>query len=133
VVRALTAAAGTLPELSPVPVPADTAGFRRALLHEMTRDGVPEPEAYNVLVAAGEIPANDRRHGDGLAALRVGRVDGRFVCELYHRGPGIQDPPGYRPPRPGQADGAGVWVASQLTARLDFVSSLDAFATRLWV
>jgi hypothetical protein len=78
--------------------------------------------------------ANARRHGNGASALRVGRVDGRFVCELADHGPGIQDPlTGYLPPRPGHADAAGVWVARQLTARLEFVSTPHGFATRLWV
>jgi hypothetical protein len=30
-------------------------------------------------------------------------------------------------------DGAGFWVARQLTARLDFATTRDGFATRLWV
>jgi anti-sigma regulatory factor (Ser/Thr protein kinase) len=133
-VRALTPDAGALPGLRRLPLPADTAAFRRALLQEMTADGVPEPKAYNLLVAAGEIYANAGRHGNGASALRVGRVDGRFVCELADHGPGMQDPlTGYLPPRPGHAGGAGVWVARQLTARLDFVTTPQGFATRLWV
>jgi anti-sigma regulatory factor (Ser/Thr protein kinase) len=134
VVRALTPDAGPLPDLRALPLPTDTAGFRRVLLEEMAADGVAGPEAQNLLVAAGEIMANARRHGNGARALRVGRVDGRFVCELADHGPGISDPlTGYLPPRPGHGDGAGVWVARQLTDRLEFVSTPEGFATRLWV
>jgi anti-sigma regulatory factor (Ser/Thr protein kinase) len=134
VVRALTPGAVPLPDLRPLPLPTDTAAFRRTLLRAMNADGVPAPEAYDLLVAAGEIFANARSHGNGAGALRVGRVDGRFVCELSDRGAGIQDPlTGYLPPRPGHADGAGVWVARQLTSRLEFVSSPHGFATRLWI
>jgi hypothetical protein len=110
VVRALTPMAGPLPDLRTLPLPADTTALRHTLLHEMTADGVPAPEAYNLL------------------------VDGRFVFELSDHGPGPQDPlTGYLPPRPGHTGGAGVWVARQLTSRLEFVSTPDGFATRLWI
>jgi hypothetical protein len=72
--------------------------------------------------------------GNGASGRRVGRVDGRFVCEVSDHGAGVHDPlTGYLPPRRGHTDGAGVWVARQLTARLEFVSTADGFATRLWV
>jgi anti-sigma regulatory factor (Ser/Thr protein kinase) len=134
VVRGLTPDARPLPGLRPLPLPTDTAGFRRVLLEEMAADGVAMREAQNLVMAAGEILANARRHGNGAKALRVGPVDGRFVCELADHGPGISDPlTGYLPPRPGLDDGAGVWVARQLTDRLEFVSTPEGFATRLWV
>jgi anti-sigma regulatory factor (Ser/Thr protein kinase) len=134
VVRALAPDAHPLPDLRPLPLPADAAGFRHALLHELTADGVSAPEADNLLVAAGEIWSNAGRHGDGARGLRVGRVNGRFVCEISDHGPGVQDPlTGYLPPRPGHVGGAGVWVARQLTWRLEFVPSGRGLATRLWV
>jgi anti-sigma regulatory factor (Ser/Thr protein kinase) len=134
IVRALTPEAQALPGLRPLPLPTDTGAFRRALAQEMAADGVPAPDAQDLLMAAGEIWANARRHGKGARGVRVGRVDGRFVCELSEHGPGIQDPlSGYLPPRAGHADGVGVWVARQLTARLEFLSGRDGSATRLWV
>jgi hypothetical protein len=55
------------------------------------------------------------------------------VCEVSDHGPGIEDPlTGYLPPRPGHADGAGVWVARQLTHRLDFLPSPEGLTVRLW-
>ncbi len=63
VVRAHTPEVAALPDLRPLPLPSDATAFRRTLLHEMTADGVPAPEANNLLVAAGEILANAQRHG----------------------------------------------------------------------
>jgi anti-sigma regulatory factor (Ser/Thr protein kinase) len=133
VVFAHTPGAEALPGLRALPPPADTATFRRTLLHEMTADDVPVDEARNVLIAAGEIFSNARRHGHGAGALRVGRVNGSFVCELADHGSGFHDPlAGYLPPRPGQAEGAGLWVVRQLTSRLEFVTTAQGFATRIW-
>jgi anti-sigma regulatory factor (Ser/Thr protein kinase) len=134
VVRALTPDPAALPALRRLAVPTDGTALRRTLLREMEVDGVPALEAENLLVAASEILANADRHGNGVSGLRVGRVEGRFVLELADHGAGIQDPlTGYLPPRAGHGAGAGVWVARQLTSRLEFVSSPDGFATRLWV
>jgi hypothetical protein len=46
---------------------------------------------------------------------------------------GIDDPlAGFLPPRPGHADGAGLWVARQLTRQLELVSSAQGTTVRLW-
>jgi hypothetical protein len=72
------------------------------------------------------------RHGTGVEEVRVGRVDGRFVCEVIDRGRGFDDPlAGYLVPRPGR--GKGLWVASQLTWRLESFHSPLGFTVRLWL
>jgi anti-sigma regulatory factor (Ser/Thr protein kinase) len=64
--------------------------------------------------------------------VRLGQADGRFVCEIADHGPGLDDPlAGYLPPRPGR--GAGLWVARQLTRRLEMLSSERGLTTRLWI
>jgi hypothetical protein len=79
-----------------------------------------------------EIAANAVRHGTGVEEVRVGRVDGRFVCEVIDRGRGFDDPlAGYLVPRPGR--GKGLWVASQLTWRLESFHSPLGFTVRLWL
>jgi len=71
-------------------------------------------------------------HGGGVADVRVGRVDGRFVCEIEDRGAGFDDPAaGYLAPRPGV--GAGLWVARQLVWDLEFLRSPTGFTARLWL
>ena len=49
---------------------------------------VPESKALNMLLAANEVAVNAFEHAGGPEALRVGVVDGRFVCEISDRGPG---------------------------------------------
>jgi anti-sigma regulatory factor (Ser/Thr protein kinase) len=66
--------------------------------------------------------------------MRVGRVGDRFVCEISDNGGGHDDPlAGYMAPRPGAVDGAGLWVARQLTSSLDLISSADGLTVRLWI
>ena len=133
-VRALTPEAELLPDLRPVILAEDGRGFRLQLARELTADGMPEPEAKAMVLAAGEVVANAVRHGQGARAMRVGRVGGQFACEITDHGPGLDDPlAGYLPPGPEQAGGAGLWVARQLTSRLELLSSADGLTVRLWV
>jgi anti-sigma regulatory factor (Ser/Thr protein kinase) len=135
-VRSLTHEPEPLPGLRPVILAGDGHGhgFRLQLARELTADGVPEARATAMVVAAGEVVVNAERHGRGTRAMRVGRIDDRFVCEITDHGPGLDDPlAGYLPPGPEQAGGAGLWVARQLTARLELLSSADGLTVRLWV
>jgi anti-sigma regulatory factor (Ser/Thr protein kinase) len=85
-----------------------------------------------MLVAATEVATNAVRHGGGIEEVRVGRVDGRFVCEVIDRGGGFDDPvAGYLPPRPGR--GRGMWVARQLTWRVESFHSPRGFTVRTWL
>jgi anti-sigma regulatory factor (Ser/Thr protein kinase) len=132
-VRELASPAESLPELRPVPLHGAGRPFRVALLAEMAAAGVPEVDAEQLVLAAGEVLANALTHGGGSVAVRAGRGDGGFVCEISDAGAGLDDPmAGYLPPRPGAGGGAGLWVARQLTRRLDLVSSPDGLSVRLW-
>lgn len=116
--------------LRPVPLRAEAEERREGLARELVAEGVPPAKALDMLVAAEEVLANADRHGGGVAAVRVGRVDGRLVCEVVDHGPGFDDPlAGYRAPRAGL--GAGLWVARQLTWQLDFVRAPSGFTTRI--
>jgi anti-sigma regulatory factor (Ser/Thr protein kinase) len=85
-----------------------------------------------MLVAGTEVAANAVRHGAGIAEVRVGTVDGRFVCEVIDRGRGFDDPvAGYLAPREGT--GTGLWVARQLTWRVEIFDSPRGFTARLWL
>lgn len=133
-VRSRTPAPPTLPGLRVVPLDGDPRAFRDSLQAELDAAGVPEDDAENMLVAAGEVLANAQRHGGGKLSVRVGQVGERFVCEISDGGPGIDDPlAGFMPPRQGHHDGAGLWVARQLTGGLELVSSLERSSVRLWV
>jgi anti-sigma regulatory factor (Ser/Thr protein kinase) len=134
VVRSRTPTPATLAGLHVLPLDGGPRGFREALSAELEAAAVPELEAGNMLVAAEEVLANAQRHGGEALSVHVGRVGERFVCEVSDDGPGIDDPlAGFLPPRPGHADGAGLWVARQLTRQLELVPSPQGATVRLWV
>jgi anti-sigma regulatory factor (Ser/Thr protein kinase) len=98
----------------------------------LTTEKVPAGKALDMLVAGTEIAANAVRHGAGIEEVRVGRADGRFVCEVIDRGGGFDDPmAGYLAPREGT--GTGLWVARQLTWRIESFASPRGFTVRIWL
>ena len=132
VLREVTPDPEPLPELRSFSVGDDLELFRERLAGELVADRVPEATALEMLVAATEVAANAVRHGGGIAEVRMGRSDGRFVCEVIDRGTGFDDPlAGYLVPRDGI--GTGLWVARQLAWRLEFLHSPAGFTARLWV
>jgi anti-sigma regulatory factor (Ser/Thr protein kinase) len=107
--------------------------LRRLLAGEMADAGVPAADAERLIVAAGEVLANAHRYGGGVRTLRLGRAGERFVCEIADHGPGLEDPlAGYVPPSSDRAPGAGLWIARQMTRRLDMLSTERGLTTRLW-
>jgi anti-sigma regulatory factor (Ser/Thr protein kinase) len=134
VVRSRTPTPAPLADLHMLPLDGGPRGFREVLSAELEAAAVSELEAGNMLVAAEEVLANAQRHGGETLSVQVGRVGDRFVCEVSDDGPGIDDPlAGFLPPRPGHAEGAGLWVARQLTRQLELVPSPQGASVRLWV
>jgi anti-sigma regulatory factor (Ser/Thr protein kinase) len=122
-----------LRELRALPVEDGPRAFRERLSAELSKSGVPEYEAGDIVVAAGEVLANAQLHGGERVSVGVGCLGDQFVCEISDDGPGIDDPlAGYVPPRLGTSDGAGLWVARQLTRRLELVPTPGRFSVRLW-
>jgi anti-sigma regulatory factor (Ser/Thr protein kinase) len=133
IVRVRTAPPEDAPGLRAIPADTDVRALRLLLQAEMGAADVPEPDAEKMIVAAGEVLANAHRHGGGLRALRIGRVGERFVLEISDHGPGLDDPvAGYLPPGSDYARGTGLWVARQMTRRLDMLSSDRGLTMRLW-
>lgn len=131
-VRRLTPAPEPLPELRSWPASDDLERFREQLARALAAEDVPEARALEMLVAGTEVAANAVRHGGGILELRAGRAAGRFVCEVIDRGPGFDDPlAGYVAPRDGT--GSGLWVARQLTWRLEAFRSPRGFTVRVWL
>ena len=132
VVRKLTPEPEPLADLRSWYVGQDLERFRERLAGDLVAEGVRGAKALEMLVAATEVATNAVRHGGGLEEVRVGRVDGRFVCEVIDRGGGFDDPvAGYLAPRPGR--GTGLWVARQLTWRVESFDSPLGFTVRLWL
>jgi anti-sigma regulatory factor (Ser/Thr protein kinase) len=90
-----------------------------------------EAKSVDLMLAATELANNAMQHGGGIQTVRVGHAQGRFVCEIVDRGDGFDDPTaGYLAPREGI--GAGLWVARQLTWRIEFFRSPAGFTARMW-
>ena len=106
--------------------------FRERLRGEAVRDGVSDAQVLDLLLAATELATNAIGFGGGVEQVRVGRAEGRFVCEIVDRGDGFDDPSaGYLAPRDGA--GAGLWVARQLAWDVEFLRSPAGFTARLWL
>lgn len=134
-VRTLTPEPQPLPGLRETPAGDGCRGLRERLREELAAAEVAPDRAAGLLLAAEEVYVNAVRHAGGPPTLRVGRVDGHFVCELSDGGPGLDDPlAGHLPPRDGARSGAGLWVARQCTARLEHLPIPGGgLTTRLWV
>jgi anti-sigma regulatory factor (Ser/Thr protein kinase) len=134
IVRTHTPAPEDVVGLRGVPANLDAPALNVLLRAEMAAAEVADSQAEKMIRAAGEVLTNAHRYGGGARRLRIGRVGERFVCEISDRGPGLDDPlAGYVPPGAGEARGAGLWVARQMTRRLDMLSTERGLTTRLWV
>ena len=130
--RAVTPEPEPLPELRSIGSGRNVEELRERLARELVSENVAEAMVLDLLVAATEIVGNAIEHGGGLEDVRVGRAQGRFVCEVVDRGSGFDDPAaGYLAPREGV--GTGLWVARQLTWRIEFLRSPSGFTTRIWL
>ena len=121
-----------LPDLRSLPI--GDGRLEDRLADELIAERVPEGRARDLLVAAREVLINAERYGNGVSAFRVGRVGERFVCEIKDAGAGLDDPfAGYLPPARQGREGAGLWIARQLTSRLELLSEPDGLTVRLWI
>lgn len=121
-----------LPQLRSISFGDDAEGLREQLARELAAERVTEAKTLDMLIAVTEVATNAADHGGGVKAVRVGRASGRFVCEIVDRGSGFDDPTaGYLPPR--EAVGRGLWVARQLTWRIEFFHSPHGFTARIWL
>jgi anti-sigma regulatory factor (Ser/Thr protein kinase) len=131
-VRRLTPEPVPLPLMRSYPGGEDLERFRELLARGLAAERIPEDRALEMLIAGTEIAANALRHGGGIAEIRLGRADGRFVCEVIDRGRGFDDPlAGYLAPRAGT--GSGLWIARQLSWKVETFHSPRGFTVRAWM
>jgi len=130
--RRITPPPEPLAQLRSIGSVRDTEQIREVLAPELIATGLGEAKTLEMLLAATEIATNATQHGHGIEEIRVGKAHGRFVCEITDRGPGFDDPAaGYLAPRDGI--GNGLWVARQLTWRIEFFQSPRGFTGRIWL
>jgi len=130
--RRITPAPDPLTGLRAIPFGRGAEDLREQLARELAADKLSEAQTLDLLLAVTEIANNTMQHGGGIQEVRVGRAGGRFVCEIVDRGDGFDDPAaGYLAPRAGI--GTGLWVARQLTWRIEFFHSPTGFTTRIWL
>jgi anti-sigma regulatory factor (Ser/Thr protein kinase) len=130
--RRITLAPEPLTGLRAIPFGRGAEDLREQLARELAADRLSEAQTLDLLLAVTEIANNAMQHGGGIQEVRVGRAGGRFVCEIVDRGDGFDDPAaGYLAPRVGI--GTGLWVARQLTWRIEFFHSPTGFTTRIWL
>jgi anti-sigma regulatory factor (Ser/Thr protein kinase) len=130
--RRITPVTAPVAGLRSIPFGRDVEELREQLVRELAADGPRDARSLDLLLAATEIADNAIHHGGGIQDVRVGHVQGRFVCEIVDRGAGFDDPAaGYLAPREGV--GAGLWVARQLTWRIEFLHSPSGFTARIWL
>src|SRR3954464_13656096 len=83
---------------------------------------VPKDAAASSCWPPARSSTTPRTTAEGCALCGAGAWGTNFVCEISDHGPG--DPlVGYIPPHPGNGRGSGLWVARQLTERLEMISS----------
>jgi anti-sigma regulatory factor (Ser/Thr protein kinase) len=132
-VAALAPAPASLPTLHRLAPGNDPLAFREQLAASLAAARIPEARAMDMLVAANEVFLNACRHGGEPTDVRVGLVDGWFVCEISDAGPGEIDPlAGYLPPSP-ERPGEGLWVARQLVSRVELIAEPGGLTARLWL
>jgi anti-sigma regulatory factor (Ser/Thr protein kinase) len=130
--RRVTPAPEPLPPLRSIPFGGSAESLREQLARELAAERVPQARTLDLLLAATELATNAVVHGGGVADVRVGRAGGRLVCEIIDRGSGFDDPvAGFLPPQAGR--GSGLWVARQLTWRIEFFRSPRGFTARIWL
>jgi anti-sigma regulatory factor (Ser/Thr protein kinase) len=112
--------------------PEDLAAARHFIESETERAGVPPIPAMDLLIAANEVLTNAVAHAGGAVGVWVWAEDGRLVCQVEDRGPGIDDPlAGYRPPDDFRSGGRGLWIARQLVDLLQIAPGEPGTRIRL--
>src|SRR2546429_9615959 len=130
--RRITPAPAQLTGLRPIPFGRVAEDLREQLARELAADKISEAQSLDLLLAATEAANNAIQYGGRIREVPVGRARGRFLCEGVDRAVGVPYPPSwYRAPRDGI--GAGLWVARQLTWRIEFFHSPTGFTTRIWL
>ena len=93
---------------------------------------LPPERVAEAVLAAHEVAMNALTHGRGRGAVRIWRADRELVCEVEDHGPGLSDPhAGRAPPDTFGTRGRGLWIARQLSDRVEIDSGPHGTCVRL--
>ena len=96
--------------------------LRRRLRRALAAEKVPAPEATDLLIAANEVAGCAWKDGGRPERLRLGRIGGTLVCEIFDRGSGFN------------GNGKlGLCIARMLSTRIEEVTSPAGHTVRLWL
>jgi anti-sigma regulatory factor (Ser/Thr protein kinase) len=104
-------------------------GLRAFVATQAREAGLAERPASALVAAVNEIATNSLRHGGGQGELRVWAENDALVCEVSDHGR-LTDPLAGRLP-PATDQGAGLWLANQLTDLTQIHSGPDGTLVRL--
>lgn len=108
--------------------------LRDAVRRVLTAERVAGPMVDDVVVAVNEVASNVYRHAAPPLRIRVWVPPDRVVVTVTDHGPGLGDPTvGYVPPGVDRlvSGGMGLWLARQLSDRVDLLTGDGTFTVRL--
>ncbi len=83
------------------------------------------------VVAVNELLTNAVRHGGGRGRLRLWRTPGAVVCEVVDEGTGLGEVHHANRPRLDTPGGWGLWLAGELTDRMDIETGSNGTCVRI--
>ncbi|HTT51068.1 MAG TPA: sensor histidine kinase [Streptosporangiaceae bacterium] len=104
-------------------------GLRSFVTAQAERAGLASRPATALVAAVNEIATNSLQHGGGRGELRVWTDDGWLLCEVSDQGHLTAPLAGQLPPAADQ--GAGLWLANQLTDLVQIHSSTGGTVVRV--
>lgn len=107
------------------------SAVRRLVSRWATDAGMNPSRCYDLVLAVCEVATNSVRHAQGWGVLRVWQDGHVLICEVADRGRPDRPLAGREPPAPGQEGGYGLWIASRLCDRVEFVSTATRTVVRL--
>jgi anti-sigma regulatory factor (Ser/Thr protein kinase) len=109
----------------------DLARVRRSVTDAATAAGLSEDRADKYTLAVNEIVINAIQHGGGAATVTIMKDGRRVVVEVCDAGPGLSPPQDGARPSPEDLHGRGIWLARQLTDRVEIGSTPTGARIRL--
>jgi serine/threonine-protein kinase RsbW len=96
--------------------------LRRLVSKHATAAGLDESRRQDFVLAVDEIVTNAVRHGGGGGRVDVWLHQGQLWFRVSDTGPGLSAPPAKEAPPATRLGGRGLWIARQITDRLDITT-----------